>query len=556
MKKVLLTVVCLAMVLFWANGLQAYSIDGIFQFYKAGVAPTIDGIMDDVWKCASTERMIKVCVDDAAGPDNYNDMFATARAMWDEENIYLFLQATDDLISTSLANRYENDSFEFYFDGDLSQATSYDNWDDIQIRVMWTDTEITDFTARTDNVYDPTGSVIGLCEWEYPELTDGDAPKGWNCEVKLPLGPLDIEGEAGSLFGFETQLNENDENGARENMLRWWGYSNNGWNNPSVFGVATLSDYIASPTLKIVKAKTAPTIDGDLDAAWIAPQIDMTTFVVREGETVPSGFAELDDSTDCYMSFRAMWDDDNLYFFVNVIDETLFGDLTSSEVWNQDGVEICIDGENEKNVGSQDANDIQMRWVYGATTPESAAGRAYGGTWAFKETDDGYNFELALPADSLLFVIEEDHEIGLEIQVNDNDGQSTNPRENMARWWGDDNLSWSHPELWGTAALVTSMTNAIDNEPVAKARRFELSQNYPNPFNASTSISYTIEKAGMVKLTVFDMVGKEVANLVNEVRNPGDYKVTFDGSNLSTGIYFYRLETRDHVATQKMMLLK
>jgi len=554
MKKVLLTVICLAMVLFWANALQADAIDGVFQFFKAGKAPEIDGLMDEVWKSASTERMIKVCVDDAAGPESYNDMYATVRAMWDAENIYLFFQATDDQILTTLGNRYENDSFEFYFDGDESHGTSYDNYDDIQIRVMWTDTEITDFTARTDNVYDPAGSAVGLSEWEYPELTSGDAPKGWNCEIKLPLSPLNIEGAAGSHFYFETQLNENDGAGSRENMLRWWGYSNSGWNNPSVFGEAQLSEYVASPVLQILKAESAPTIDGELDAAWIAPQIDMSTYVVRDGATVPSGFAELDDSTDFYMSYRAMWDDENLYVFVNVIDETIFCDTTSASVWEQDGVEICIDGENDK-AAAQDANDKQYRWIYGKKAV--AGGAADGGTWAWKATDDGYNFELKLPNADLKFVPEDEQLIGFEVQINDNDGQSTNPRENMARWWGDDNAAWSKPELWGTAVLVEApRAFGIDGKEVVKARRFELNQNYPNPFNASTSIAYTIEKASLVKLTVFDLVGKEVAKLVNEVKNPGDYKVTFDGSNLSTGIYFYRLETGSNVATQKMMLLK
>ncbi len=559
MKKVLLTVICFAMVLFWVNALQAYSIEDVFQFFKAGEEPTIDGLMDDIWKCASTERMIRKDVADVADqPECYNDLYATVRAMWDEENIYLFWQSTDDALNTSSGNSYENDSFEFFFDGDYSRGTAYDGWDDVQGRIVWGDLAFNaadvNTMSRTDNLFDATGIEIGLSEWAYPDLTTGDSPKGWNCEMKIPIreNTVDIEPEAGSLFGFETQLNENDT-GSRENMLRWWGNSNDGWNTPSLWGEAALSEYTASTTLKILKAETAPTIDGDLDDAWIAPQIDMTTYVVWETAGTAGGFAELDDSTDFYMSYRVMWDDDNLYFFANVIDETIFCDTTGT-TYEQDGIEICIDGENEKNSGSQDTNDKQYRWIYGKKAV--AAGAADAGTWAWKATDDGYNFELKLPAADLLFVIEEDHAIGLEVQVNDNDGQSTNPRENMARWWGDDNAAWSHPEMWGTAALVTSGGEAIDAEPVVKARRFELSQNYPNPFNASTSISYTIEKAGMVKLTVFDMVGKEVAKLVNEVKNPGDYKVTFDGSNLSTGIYFYRLETGSNVATQKMMLLK
>jgi len=453
MRRVTLSIILLFLAFFLTISLHAHSIDGVFQFYRAGITPVIDGIMDDVWKCASTERMIKFCKDFDEGIDNYNDMYATVRAMWDEENTYLFFQATDDKILTNMSYRYENDSYFLFFDGNYSKLFSYDNYDDIQIMIMWTDTEIAQYTYRYDNPYDPSGSAIGLREWEYPDLTNGYAPKGWNCEVKLPLGPLNIEGEVGSIFGFETTLNDNDCCG-REGMLNWWGYTNSAWNNSSVFGVAQLSEYVATPTLQIVKAVSAPTIDGELDAAWIAPQIDMTTYVVREGYTAPSGFEELDDSTDFYMSFRAMWDDENLYFFVNVIDETIYCDTTASSVWEQDGVEICIDGENNKNVGSQDVNDREYRWIY--SKKKVAFGAADGGTWAWKATHDGYNFELKLPNADLLFLPEEGHLIGLEVQVNDNDGQLSNPRENIARWWGNDLLSWSHPEMWGTAQLVRS----------------------------------------------------------------------------------------------------
>jgi hypothetical protein len=165
MRRVTSAAICLFLVLFWANNLHAYSIDGVFQFYKAGITPVIDGVMDDVWKCASTERIIKVCIDDFKGPDNYNDMFATVRALWDEENIFLFLQATDDKILTNLDYRWQNDSYCLHFDGDYSAGHSYDGYDDIQIMIMWGDTEISEYWGRTDNPYDTTGTTIGLSEW-------------------------------------------------------------------------------------------------------------------------------------------------------------------------------------------------------------------------------------------------------------------------------------------------------------------------------------------------------------------------------------------------------
>jgi hypothetical protein len=85
---------------------------------------------------------------------------------------------------------------------------------------------------------------------------------------------------------------------------------------------------------------------------------------------------------------------------------------------------------------------------------------------------------------------------------------------------------------------------------------YSLSQNYPNPFNPVTKISFGIPKSGLVSLKVYDVLGKEVVTLVNEVKNPGSYIVDFNGASLSSGIYFYRLETNGFTSVKKMMLIK
>lgn len=85
---------------------------------------------------------------------------------------------------------------------------------------------------------------------------------------------------------------------------------------------------------------------------------------------------------------------------------------------------------------------------------------------------------------------------------------------------------------------------------------FSLYQNYPNPFNPSTNISYRIKEKGHVMLKVFDILGKEVAALVNEVQTPGEYKITFNGANLSSGTYIYSIEVNDLKLSKKMTLLK
>ena len=94
------------------------------------------------------------------------------------------------------------------------------------------------------------------------------------------------------------------------------------------------------------------------------------------------------------------------------------------------------------------------------------------------------------------------------------------------------------------------------NNPTGIAYNYELSQNYPNPFNPTTSINYQIKEKGFVSLKVFDMLGREVADLVNEIQDEGQYSVVFNASNLPSGVYVYSLKVNDFVQNQKMTLLK
>ena len=93
-----------------------------------------------------------------------------------------------------------------------------------------------------------------------------------------------------------------------------------------------------------------------------------------------------------------------------------------------------------------------------------------------------------------------------------------------------------------------------DNENLPSA--YNLSQNYPNPFNPTTEINFSIPVAGNTKLEVYNILGQKVATLVNKKLNAGSHKYQFDASNLSSGLYVYRLQSNNFISTKKMMLLK
>lgn len=110
---------------------------------------------------------------------------------------------------------------------------------------------------------------------------------------------------------------------------------------------------------------------------------------------------------------------------------------------------------------------------------------------------------------------------------------------------------WS--ELW---EFKTPVGNNVAIDPDERAAVTELHQNYPNPFNPTTQIEFTLSEVQNVSLRVYDMAGREVARLADEVRQAGIHTVTFNAANLASGVYFYRFVSESHQFTRKMTLVK
>lgn len=111
----------------------------------------------------------------------------------------------------------------------------------------------------------------------------------------------------------------------------------------------------------------------------------------------------------------------------------------------------------------------------------------------------------------------------------------------------------------GTTAFLYHFTTDImivSNNDEIIVNNFNLEQNYPNPFNPSTTINYTLGERSAVKLKVYDVLGNEVANLVNTTQEAGKHSINFDGANLASGLYIYTLNTGNFTSSKKMMLLK
>ena len=122
--------------------------------------------------------------------------------------------------------------------------------------------------------------------------------------------------------------------------------------------------------------------------------------------------------------------------------------------------------------------------------------------------------------------------------------------------YGTDKAAMANSMAEAVTKYTDHITDVFDNDSKTIPDNFSLEQNYPNPFNPSTNIKFSIPASSNVKLSVYNMLGQEVATLINSDLSAGTYSYTFDASKLSSGIYFYTIRTNSFTQTRKMMLLK
>lgn len=102
----------------------------------------------------------------------------------------------------------------------------------------------------------------------------------------------------------------------------------------------------------------------------------------------------------------------------------------------------------------------------------------------------------------------------------------------------------------------TNNTTTVQGVNPEVLEDFSISQNYPNPFNPSTKIEFVIPKSGFVSLKIYDLLGKEVAQLINEQMTAGKHSINFNAVGLTSGIYIYKLSDGIHTSSKKMLLVK
>ncbi len=315
-------------------------------------------------------------------------------------------------------------------------------------------------------------------------------------------------------------------------------------------------------------------------------------------------WAEHDDEYDLSANFWCAWDSVYFYFYEEVWDDYVTGINATNH--QNDCLEIKFDpdplaGEPASGSGvtairmtALDSADTDGPFtgvdnMYAENNTEILGHYVPGEDYARSLTDLGYNVEGRLPWENVYFdagdprgpvVVAIGEFYGMAVMNHENDFEDE-ARNGSIEWASEmQDAVWNNVTYHGkvtflegnklslsTENAITAIdtnTNdytppagsAVATNPLSAPAAYELSQNYPNPFNPTTTISFSLPVQSMVTLNVYDILGNQVADVVNDIKQAGVHTVTFDGSDLSSGIYFYKLNDGSEILTQKMMLVK
>jgi hypothetical protein len=349
--------------------------------------------------------------------------------------------------------------------------------------------------------------------------------------------------------------------------------------------VSTVLDAVASETLP-----DAATLAGLFPDGYVPFTIDQERFFLENG-TPPESNEDLSSKT--WMAFGAT--NNELIIYAEITDEAYQFPAVATgagAAWAYDSWEMGIGnyspsfltGSSHQDMLRGENPDYQLRaGIYqdGSTFIfESNLNNAeiQNSATIAEETDYGYRLLTLINTSSLSGTgsvnpdaepdVAFDFPTGTEVTtypfnfaLNDSD-ETNGARERQVSWSnraGGDGW-WNTPAKWQVIAFVgkDAVATSNDDENTTQPLTFSLEQNYPNPFNPSTNINFTLPSATQVTLEVFNMLGQKVATLIkNESMSVGNHSQTFDASNLSSGLYIYRISTgSSFVQSKKMMLIK
>jgi hypothetical protein len=316
------------------------------------------------------------------------------------------------------------------------------------------------------------------------------------------------------------------------------------------------------PTISLTVPSTF-TADGDL-SEWSV----ITPFSIKLSEG--TGFAvanqPIDNDQDLSALAYVALDNEFLYVAFDVEDDAINVDTTRATYLN-DAPDIFLGlynwhGKPHTSYKRGETPDYQIRFAQNKMILEGAGDMFYpGDNYSWEEKfPTGYTVEAKVPLQMLadmrgdvLFVPVEGYRIPIDFSFNDADAGE---REGILTYSQfNEDKSYQDPSRWSYTWIGNLMEPVGVNDEYTPLT-YSLSQNYPNPFNPETKIVYSLKNDGNVSLKIYDILGREIVTLVNQYQNAGTYNVSFNAASLSSGMYFYKIESGSFTSVKKMMLLK
>ncbi|MBN2000611.1 choice-of-anchor D domain-containing protein [candidate division KSB1 bacterium] len=525
-------------------------------------------------------------------PTSDADLSAKIWTAWDKDWFYLYEEVRDDTLRGNGANVWEDDEIELKIDPQPTDST----------QTSLFETRLTALGLETPGVVlqdNLDGIPDAQKQWVRTTI-----PGGYVLELAIKWGAMTIGDEkispsVNKIFGLAINQHDNDRN-FRQASIQWAAVlSDRVWNTAKYTGTVKFSgkNKLQFTPTNNVTGKTNPVpydgtpfyirIDGRKDPFYHSLAGNGDGHIYIPARAFNNNGAPVNNK-DLSALFWAAWDQTYLYVYEEVADDVVSGNHV--EHWQVDKMELKIDPDPGKaaTTGVVDVSlsalakeDVDPGYYSGVSNPPD-------GDFARAKTANGYILELRVKWQDIQVegrgpitpVI--NNVFGMAIMNHDND---SNYREASIEWAAvlQDEV-WSDPRLHGQVRFlsdnklkfvaknaITGQQNAHESwfdpsgvikvevageQEIPVVEDFNLSQNYPNPFNPETVISYSIVSMAKVRLIIYDVLGREVVTLVDEVKQPGFYSAIFSGSNLSSGIYFYRLEAGTYSRTLKMVVMK
>jgi hypothetical protein len=555
LSKVLLFVISLVLVV----GIAQAKIDkdGALIIPKTSIAPAIDGKVDAIWNLVDATWM-EYSVG-ATAIDDWSNFSGWVKLMYDDQNIYGLFYVQDDVIDSTINGAsYQWDGTEFFFDPNNTHAETGSLTFPAHQYLFKLPNSIADGEAGNPG--------HGMYKWfiDTAAINNG-APSGYFVQFQFSLDSVGLTTpvEGGTKVSVQFQLDDNDLTSALEvHVLNWWNSRGNvDWYETLQWGDAVFSSDPAIDTKYVfLKTSTAPAIDGVKDPIWdMANQVSLDWINTKAA-----------NPQDQDWRFYGLYDDNNIYGLFTVYDDVVDSTINGAS-YQWDGTEFFFDPNNtHAETGSLTFPAHQYLFKLPNSIADGEAGNGRGGTYAWKllsnvpndsvfSSRSGYQVEFTFPLDSIGITtpVTEGTPFSFQLQVDDNDLTSALQVHASNWWYSPGNTDWYETLNWGDAKLGPAIPpTGVKQQPSSVVNSYKLNQNYPNPFNPSTEISFTLAKSEKVKLAVYNLLGEQVAVLVNGMKNAGPQTVTFNAKNFSSGVYFYKLEAGSTVLAKKMMLLK